>query len=193
MEDRALGCLVALRRVLGVAERNDRALARATGLTTAQLLVLRIVEDAGEITPKMIAQRAGVAPATATALIEKLARYGYLARRRSETDRRKYWVSLTSAGIEAIHSAPDPLHERFSEAFEAIPNWEQAMILAALERVNALVADEVMQSVSGADIHDLSAALSFPAEAGAPDAGAPDAGVPRDGKGPEALPDPLQG
>ncbi|PTW55035.1 DNA-binding MarR family transcriptional regulator [Breoghania corrubedonensis] len=165
MEDRALSCLLALRRVLGAAERNDRALARATGLTTAQLLVLRIIEDAKEITPKGISTRAGVAPASATALIEKLAQLGYLRRRRSESDRRKYWVSLTEAGVAALHSAPDPLHQRFSSAFDTISNWEQAMILSALERVAALVADEGPdQKPADVGVHNISSALSFPPE-----------------------------
>lgn len=164
MEDRALSCLVALRDILGVAERNDRALARATGLTTAQMLVLRLVLSAHEITPKMIAQRAGVAPASATALIEKLAQLGYLTRRRSETDGRKYWVSLTPLGINVIESAPDPLHKRFSEAFADIPEWEQSMILAGLQRIEALLEEGAIPPVPGTEAHDLSAALTFPEE-----------------------------
>lgn len=139
MEDRALSCLIALRRVLSAADHNIRALAKATGLTAHQLIVLQIIEDTTEITPMMVARRAGVAPATATALIEKLAQLGYIARRRSETDRRKYWLSLTEAGVETLHSAPDPLHQRFSDMFRTIPDYEQAMILAALERVADLV------------------------------------------------------
>lgn len=178
--DRALSCLAALRGVLDIAERNDRALARSTGLTTAQLLVLRLVKSLHEVTPKTIAQRAGVAPASATALIEKLVRFDYLTRRRSETDRRKYWVSLTDAGHTALETAPDPLHQRFLEAFADIPDWEQAMILAGLERIAALLDDETTQQPLGGEVHELSAALSFPAE---PDHGfeeMPEAGEPED-------------
>jgi len=139
MEDRAVSCLIALRRVLSAADQNVRAVAKATGLSVQQLIVLQIIEDTTEITPMMIARRAGVAPATATALIEKLAQMNYVTRRRSESDRRKYWVSLTEAGKAALHSAPDPLHQKFSEEFARIPDYEQAMILAALERVADLV------------------------------------------------------
>lgn len=139
MEDRVVSCLIALRRVLSAADYNVRALAKATGLSVQQLIVLQIIEDTTEITPMMIARRAGVAPATATALIEKLAQMDYVSRRRSESDRRKYWVSLTEAGKAALHSAPDPLHQKFSQEFLRIPDYEQAMILAALERVANLV------------------------------------------------------
>jgi len=139
MEDRAVSCLIALRRVLSAADQNVRAVAKATGLSVQQMIVLQIIEDTTEITPMMIARRAGVAPATATALIEKLAQMDYVTRRRSESDRRKYWVSLTDTGLAALHSAPDPLHQKFSEEFARIPDYEQAMILAALERVANLV------------------------------------------------------
>lgn len=142
VEDRAQSSLLALRRILRAAELNGRAVARATGLTVAQLMALRIVEELGEVTPKTLATRAAVAPATATALIEKLVHAGYVHRRQSQADRRRYWVSLTETGQQALRDAPDPLHQRFSEAFSQIPSWEQAMILAALERVAGLVEED---------------------------------------------------
>lgn len=139
MNSRAQSSLIALRRILRATEENMRLLARATGLSAPQLMVMQIVEDAGEATPKTIATRAGIAPATATALIEKLVQKGYVRRRRGETDRRQYWVSLTSDGAAALHDAPDPLHQEFTERFSDLPDWEQAMVVAALERVAGLV------------------------------------------------------
>lgn len=60
MEDRVQTSLIALRRILRATELNARTLARATGLTTPQFIVLSIVSEAGETTPKAIAARAGV-------------------------------------------------------------------------------------------------------------------------------------
>lgn len=139
MEDRAYSSLAALRRILRASESNARALARKAGLTIAQLVVLQIVADAGETTPKAIAERAGTSQATITALVEKLHRRGLVERRRGETDRRQLWLTLTPKGRSALDEAPDPLHARFSECFDKLPDWEQAMIVAALERVVSLV------------------------------------------------------
>ena len=160
MEDRAVSCLIALRRVLSAADHNVRAVAKVTGLSVQQLIVLRIVEDTTEITPMMIARSAGVAPATATALIEKLAQMDYVSRRRSQSDRRRYWVSLTEAGKAALHSAPDPLHQKFSEEFR-IPDYEQAMILAALERVANMVSTpgETLPGTDESHVLEVSEAL----------------------------------
>ena len=142
MEDRAHSSLVALRRILRASETNARALARETGLTTAQLIVLQIVGDAGETTPKAIAKRAGTSQATVTSLVEKLRQRGFVARERGESDRRQFWLSVTPAGAKALADAPDPLHARFAEGFHQLPDWEQAMIVAALERVAYLVGAE---------------------------------------------------
>ena len=142
MEDRANSSLAALRRILRASEANARALARETGLTTAQLIVLEIVAEAGETTPKAIARRAGTSQATVTALVEKLHHRGFVARQRGETDRRQLWLSVTPAGAKALADAPDPLHALFTERFNKLPDWEQAMVVAALERVASLVGAE---------------------------------------------------
>jgi DNA-binding MarR family transcriptional regulator len=100
---------------------------------------MQIVEEAEEATPKTISQRAGIAQATATALLDKLEARGFVTRRRGQTDRRQVWIALTDAGREALRAAPDPLQARFGERFLELPDWEQAMIVAALERVAGLL------------------------------------------------------
>ena len=139
MKERAQSCLIALRRILRVTEMNERALARQSGVTTPQLIVMQIVADAGEATLKTIAGRAGVGQATATALIDRLEARGFAKRERGSTDRRQVFVSLTAAGRAALEAAPDPLHARFVSRFESLPEWEQAMLVAALERTAGLL------------------------------------------------------
>ena len=69
MEDRVQASLIALRRILRATEFNARALAKATGLTVPQLIVLEIVARNDRVAPKAIAAQAGVGQATATTLI----------------------------------------------------------------------------------------------------------------------------
>lgn len=139
MEDRTETSLIALRRILRATELNARMLARATGLTTPQLIVLEIVAAAGRATPKEIAGKAGVGQATATSLIDKLEARELITRTRSDHDKRVVWVAATEKGLALLQTAPDPLQKTFSERFRILPDWEQAMIVAALERVNALL------------------------------------------------------
>jgi DNA-binding MarR family transcriptional regulator len=139
MENRTQTSLIALRRILRATELNARTLARATGLTTPQLIVLELVAAAGRLTPKEIAGRAGVGQATVTALVDKLEARKLVTRTRAERDRRAVWVAATQAGLDLLEAAPDPLQRTFSRQFEQLPDWEQAMIVAALEKVGSMV------------------------------------------------------
>lgn len=131
--------LIALRRILRATELYGRELAKAAGLTAVQIRVLQIVAETGISTPKAISARMGVSQATMTTLIDRMVAKGLVERQRSEVDRRQMNIMITSEGREAIARAPDPLHDRYVEAFDALPDWEQAMIVAALERVAGLL------------------------------------------------------
>lgn len=131
--------LVALRRILRATELYGRELAKAAGLTAVQIRVLQIVAETGRSTPKALASRMGVSQATMTTLVDRLVTKGLVERRRSETDRRQMNIFITQSGSDAIERAPDPLHDRYVHAFDGLPDWEQAMIVAALERVAGLL------------------------------------------------------
>ena len=146
LDDRSSTTLVALRRILRATEMSARTLARESGLTTAQLLVLQAVAQSGAGTPKAIASETGVSQATITALLDKLEAKGFVLRRKSDQDRRQTFVLLTEAGRDALSSAPDPLQDRFVESFEQLPDWERSMILAALERIASLLDAEALEA-----------------------------------------------
>ncbi len=131
--------LVALRRILRATELYGRDLARAAGLTPVQIRVLQAISEKGRATPKEISSRLAVSQATVTTIIDRLEAKKLVERRRSETDRRQTNILLTGAGTTALATAPDPLHDRYVSEFEKLADWEQAMIVAALERVASLL------------------------------------------------------
>ncbi|MBS0126604.1 MarR family winged helix-turn-helix transcriptional regulator [Thetidibacter halocola] len=137
--DRTDDSLIAIRRILRATELYGRRLAREAGLTAVQLRVLQIVDEKGHATPTEIATRMGVTQATVSALIKKLEGFGMLDRQRSETDRRQTNLIITAQGRDKVHGAPDALQQRFVQRFEALPDWEQAMLVAALERVATML------------------------------------------------------
>ncbi|ARC89399.1 MarR family winged helix-turn-helix transcriptional regulator [Rhodovulum sp. MB263] len=147
--------LVALRRILRATELYGRELARAAGLTAVQIRVLQIVAETGQSTPKTIATRMGVSQATMTTLIDRLVAKGLVDRRRSETDRRQMIIAITGLGRESIDRAPDPLHDRYVIAFERLPDWEQAMLVAALERVASLLDAGNLDAAPVLDLGDI--------------------------------------
>lgn len=139
MEDRIQASLIAIRRIMRATEQHEKALARVTGLTIPQWLVLRIIGEVGETTPKTIAEKARIGQATVTALLDRLQGRGLTARTRGQTDRRQVWVTLTEEGRETMRSAPDALQDLFAAKFSKLPDWEQAMLVAALERIASLL------------------------------------------------------
>jgi DNA-binding MarR family transcriptional regulator len=127
--------LRALRRILRAAERSNRDLAARSGLTPSQLLVLLEVERAGEVTPGVVARTLRFGQATVTNIADRLEAAGYLTRTRADDDRRRMLLRATGTGRQALEAAPDLLQHRFMEGFGGLPPWEQAAMLAALERL----------------------------------------------------------
>ena len=155
MNDRSNTALVALRRILRVTELNSRRLARESELTTSQLLVLQHVSRQGGALPSEIAKAVALKQATVTVVVNKLEDAGLVTRRRDTDDRRRVWIELTDAGVAALENSPDLLQHRFVQGFENLENWEQSMIIAALERVAALLDAREVDAAPVLDVGDL--------------------------------------
>ena len=133
--------LIALRRILRATQLHERDLAHGAGLTPAKLRVLQILEGraGGSATPTALAGQMGVSQATVTTLVDQLEKRGYAGRHRSDADRRQINVVITDAGRKALQSAPDALQQHFVRSFAAMADWEQAMLIANLERAAAML------------------------------------------------------
>lgn len=138
MTERSSDTLIALRRIMHALETNARAMAKASNLTQAQLLVLHTLSRNGQEMPRDIARMLGVGQATISLQIDRLEARGLVRRARRHSDRRAIWVILTDTGRALLDQTPDPLHDRFSRRFEHLPGWEQAMLLAVSERLASL-------------------------------------------------------
>ena len=153
--DRTDVSLIALRRILRSTELFGKRLAQSAGLTAVQFRVLQLVAERGTCTAKEIATRMRVSQATVTSLIDKLVRQGMVRREKSQVDRRQVNIVLTEHGHETVDAAPDPLQQRYVRKFEAMEDWEQAMIVAALERVANMLDAEDMDASPVLDVGDI--------------------------------------
>jgi DNA-binding MarR family transcriptional regulator len=131
--------LRAIRRILRANDQGSRKLAAATGLTPSQLLVLQNIERHGETTPSAIAKALQFGQATVTNIVDRLEAADLVTRRRNDRDRRQMLLRPTDSGRNILETAPDLLQQRFYDGFERLPDWEQAMILAALERLGEIL------------------------------------------------------
>lgn len=144
IEPRTHSALRAIRRLLRAARLSEKQLAAATGLTPSQLVVLQEVARHGETTAGAIALAVQFSQATVTSIVDRLAERSFVVRSRRDQDRRQVWITMTEGGSAALSSAPDMMQDQFQDRFEKLPDWEQAMIVAMLERLTALLdADQI--------------------------------------------------
>jgi DNA-binding MarR family transcriptional regulator len=127
--------LVALRRVIRATDLHSKHLAKTTGLTASQILLLQTIRDKGEVTIGEIAQTMSLSQATVTTILDRLEKKALVYRGRSVEDKRKVHAYLTDEAIHILRDAPMPLQEHFIRQFRDLHEWEQTMIIASLQRV----------------------------------------------------------
>lgn len=155
MTKRSEDALIALRQIQRRTEQASKRLAGLAGLTPSQLLVMQILSERGETSAGELSKLTQLKHATITSLADKLVARNLISRRRFDTDRRRVWLSLESAGQDVIKSAPDLLQDTFETRFNTLPDWHQSMLVSALERVAALLDAEDLDAAPILDIGDL--------------------------------------
>jgi DNA-binding MarR family transcriptional regulator len=131
--------LIALRRIIRVTDSSSKNLARDTGLTTSQLLVLQLLEPGGDMTIGDIAKQVNLSQGTVTIIIDRLEDRKLVARIKGQQDKRKVFVEITNGGRDMLADAPKLLQTTFLENFARLAEWEQTYMLAALDRVAHLM------------------------------------------------------
>ncbi|MEM6912978.1 MAG: MarR family transcriptional regulator [Pseudomonadota bacterium] len=153
--DRTDDALVALRQILRATEISARSLAKASGLSPSQHIVLQLLSKKGCLTPGTIAKEMSLSQATVTSLIDKLEAKSLLRRTKDDKDRRRSLVALTSDGEALLDRSPAILQERFETRFRKLEEWEKSFIVAALERVASILDAEDIDAAPVLDVGPL--------------------------------------
>lgn len=127
--------LVALRRVIRATDLHSKHLAKTTGLTAPQILLMQTIRDKGEVTIGELANVMSLSQATVTTILDRLEKRELVYRERSKTDRRKVHAYLTDRAADILREAPIPLQDHFTRRFGDLQDWEQTQIISALQRV----------------------------------------------------------
>ena len=115
----------------------------ADGLSLPQYHLLEALRGPVERTVGELAESAGVAPPTATRMLDCLVRDGYVTRRHAETDRRAVLVALTPAGTEAVEAAHEHVEAFRRRVFEALEPDERAQAAVLLTRLSQVLEEQV--------------------------------------------------
>lgn len=131
--------LVALRRVIRATDLHSKHLAKTTGLTAPQILLLQTIRDKGEVTIGELANDISLSQATVTTILDRLEKRNLVYRERSTEDKRKVHAYLTEDGVSILKDAPMPLQDQFTRQFNDLQQWEQTMIIASLQRISHMM------------------------------------------------------
>ena len=138
--------MIALRKIIQAIDTNSKKLVKRVGLTGPQLVILQEITRMGEVTAGEIAQAVSLSQATVTGILERMEKRGLLARRRSETDKRRIMVRITRNGQQVLDEAPPLMQEAFVDRFSDLQEWEQTMILSALQRLVSIMDAKAIQA-----------------------------------------------
>lgn len=127
--------LAALRQIIQAIDLHSRYLTAKYGLTGPQLAILQEVSKRGRLTAGELAQAVSLGQATVTGILMRLENSHLIVRERCLHDKRKVFIQTTPRAEELLASAPPPLQEKFMIQFNSLQNWEQSMILSALQRL----------------------------------------------------------
>ena len=134
----------AVRRARGAPAANG-------GLTLSQYGLLEGLTSRSAARVQDLAGDAGIAPSTATRILDALERRGVVRRARSLEDRRAVAVSLTKLGRELLEDQQEWLRGRQRAFYTSLPAAEQELAPDLLLRLAALI-DELAAGPDGSPV-----------------------------------------
>lgn len=108
-------------RLFRVVQANMQSLEKQSGLSGAQLWALWQLSVAPGMKVSELAKALFIHLSTASNLLDKLEKRGYLYRQRSGSDSRVVFLHLTPEGEEVVRRLPGPLQGRLRNALQQMP------------------------------------------------------------------------
>jgi DNA-binding MarR family transcriptional regulator len=112
------------------------------GITGGQASLLWAISRRARIGVRELAELEGVSPPAMTAYVDRLEAAGLVARRRSETDRRRVELELTDAGLRVLRSARRRRTAWLAARLQRLEPDELAAVEAALPALRRLIEDD---------------------------------------------------
>ncbi|WP_137988707.1 MarR family winged helix-turn-helix transcriptional regulator [Streptomyces vilmorinianum] len=123
----------------------DRLRLHPTDVQCLNLLAL----EPGPVTTGRIAELTGLTTGSATRLVDRLERAGYVTRERDAEDRRRVLVTAVPERMAELGAFWRRLNEAWGTMFDAYSDAEVALLIAHMRRTVELSADQVERLRTG--------------------------------------------
>jgi len=128
-----------LRALVGRLSRRLRQTSIVGEMTLSQASVLSLLEREGPATPGVLATRERISPQSMGAILISLEALGLVLRTPDPTDGRCLVISLSEAGLQAVHGARRQREEQLARALaDNFTAEEQHILIAALPLLERL-------------------------------------------------------
>ncbi|CAM2928967.1 MULTISPECIES: MarR family winged helix-turn-helix transcriptional regulator [Vibrio] len=131
--------LISIRQIVRAIDLHSKQLNKNFGLTSPQLLLMRTIQSSPKMTLRQLSNNSNMSQATATSILDRLEKRGFIKRERDTKDKRKVHAVITAEGEQVLEQAPQLLQDNFIEQFQALDQWEQTQILSSLQRVSRMM------------------------------------------------------
>ena len=144
--------LIELRKIIRATDLQSKRVVKACGLTIPQMMVIRAIQELGDVTVKRISDNVSLSQATVSTIMNRLEERQLVERIRSSTDRRIVNARLTTQGNDVLNTVPSLLHESFINRFDNLEPIQQQQILSALQDVAGMMDAESLDAAPLLDI-----------------------------------------
>lgn len=133
--------LVRIRKIVRSINLESKKIQKEYGVSIPQVLCLNYLENAEnfQASHKDITKFLNLNSSTATGIIYRLEKKGYLARLPKGKDKRLTYIALTSKGKDLLDSIPPLLHDKISDKLENLPKEKRDQITEALDAIIRLL------------------------------------------------------
>jgi len=114
-----------------------------SGLTLAQYQLLEALRETPRLPVSELATSAGVAPPTATRMLDALVRDGIAERTPCDQDRRVVQITLTDGGRDAVAAAAERIDAGRARVRDQLSAAEQEEAAALLRRLATIVEEQL--------------------------------------------------
>jgi DNA-binding MarR family transcriptional regulator len=128
-----------VRRIAQAIDVRSREIARQTGLTLPQILVLQSIRALGEVSTSTLSREVSMSSPTVVAVLDRLEARGLIERYRSLVDRRIVHARLTDVAEAALAGAPGLLGGDALSRWQALPMATRQSTAQALALLAALM------------------------------------------------------
>ncbi|WP_208719921.1 MarR family winged helix-turn-helix transcriptional regulator [Amycolatopsis circi] len=129
----------AVRDVIEASRDLMARMAKSVGMNANDLTAIALLNYHGPMGPVELGRRLGISGPSATTLVDRMEEAGYLARVRSDTDRRRVAVTATEQARAVAAAVWRPAIEKLDAVTRKLSVAENAVVRDFLVRITAVM------------------------------------------------------